>query len=126
MVGVGGREENMETDLAGLDRNSMLFSNLPRSPSPMMQRFTQPLENVDIGYQRQQVSVHVVLLSCFYALLPRTRYVCMYISLRLRTSLMDTLPSPIPLGLPWASHLWGSTLDLYRAIRWHRSLSPPH
>ena len=51
--------------MAGLDRNSMLFSNLPRSPSPMMQRFTQPLENVDMGYQRQQVSVH----ACDFELL---------------------------------------------------------
>jgi hypothetical protein len=78
MVGGGGREENMERDLGGLDRNSMLFSNLPRSPSPMMQRFTQPLESVDIGYQRQQVSVN----ACAFELLlcPSPTYsLCLYI-----------------------------------------------
>lgn len=55
------RKKRMEAETAH-EGGSVLFSNMPfaRSPSPMMHRFAQPLENSDCGYQRQQVSIHYV------------------------------------------------------------------
>ena len=111
-MGVGGREENMESDLGGLDSNSMLFSHLPRSPSPMMQRFTQPLENVDCGYQRQQVSSMLVLLSRFVAFshepaMFACAFRCAYIHHSWTPSLHPSLsasPAPVTYGVQfWIS-----------------------